>query len=94
MPYNMFAEDKRRNYPSAGLSPDQVSSMTYTMDELENGKVNPSVNSSPSLVNNNQVKAGESVNQGGGVNNLVGSKTYKTRSGYPGGVNPTDGPDY
>ena len=92
----MFAEDKRRNYPSAGLSPDQVSSMTYTMDELENGKgnVNPSVNSSPSLVNNNQVKANGSVNQGGGVNNLVGSKTYKTRSGYPGGVNPTDGPDY
>lgn len=92
----MFAEDKRRNYPSAGLSPDQVSSMTYTMDELENGKgnVNPSVNSSPSLVNNNQVKAGGSVNQGGGVNNLVGSKTHKTRSGYPGGVNPTDGPDY
>lgn len=92
----MFAEDKRRNYPSAGLSPDQVSSMTYTMDELENGKgnVNPSTVSSPSLVNNNQVNADKSVNQGGGVNNLVGSKTYKTRSGYPGGVNPTDGPDY
>ena len=92
----MFAEDKRNGYPSAGLSPDQVSSMTYTMDELESGKgnVNPSVNSSPSLVNNNQVNANKSVNQGGGVNNLVGSKTYKTRSGYPGGVNPTDGPDY
>lgn len=60
----MFAEDKRNNYPSAGLSPDQVSSMTYTMDELENGKgnVNPSVNSSPSLVNNNQVNADKSVN--------------------------------
>ena len=64
MPYNMFAEDKRNNYPSAGLNPDQVSSMTYTMDELENGKwnVNPSTVSSPSLVNNNQVNANKSVN--------------------------------
>lgn len=112
--YNMFAKDKRNNYPSAGLSPDQVSSMTYTMDELENGKgnVNPSVNSSPSLVNNNQVKAN------GSVNNIVGNpnipsdavqlgkdgatlyarngKVYdsSTHREYPGGVNPTDGPDY
>ena len=82
----MFAEDKRRNYPSAGLSPDQVSSMTYTMDELENGKgnVNPSVNNSPSLVDNNQVNANKSVNQTRSVN-------YNP---YPGGTGANVGMDY
>jgi hypothetical protein len=80
----MFAEDKRNNYPSAGLSPDQVSSMTYTMDELENGKgnVNPSVNSSPSLVNNNQVNANKSV------------KSSVNYNPYPGGTGANVGMDY
>lgn len=84
MPYNMFAEDKRRNYPSAGLSPDQVSSMTYTMDELENGKgnVNPSVNGSPSLVNNNQVNTTKSV------------KSSVNYNPYPGGTGANVGMDY
>lgn len=61
MPYNIFAEDKSRNYPSSGSVPS--SSMTYTMDELENGKgnVNSPVSGSSSLVNNNQVKSGGSV---------------------------------
>ena len=80
----MFAEDKRNNYPSAGLGPDQVSSMTYTMDELENGNgnVNPSTVSSPSLVNNNQVNANKSV------------KSSVNYNPYPGGTGANVGMDY
>ena len=61
MPYNIFAEDKSRNYPSSGSVPS--SSMTYTMDELENGKgsVNSPASGSSTLVNNNQVNSGGSV---------------------------------